>query len=341
MGMRESYKALARAPAKTGAIRELDRRFRDRHGLPYRDRHGAPPPDQPVDRTELVSRRRLLQLAGTAGLVAAASACSTEPPAHPSSSPSPSPTATAARSPAAIPPPEPLTSTAPTLSAPPAVMLCRDAWGARPARPGGTPHTLTHLTIHHSAVVLGDNSNAPGRIRQDQRYHQDTQGWIDIAYHVGVDRNGNIYELRSPELVGDTATTYDPTGHFLVLCEGDFDKEEVTEELLHGTALACAWAAQRFAIPTATLRPQGFRRDLLPGREPLRPPCVRRSQATRRGPRRRWPRRSAADLWSRGNRHRRGYRGWPSLAAAPPRPTPPGVPTTPPPDPRWNARSPT
>jgi hypothetical protein len=211
-----------------------------------------PPPDQPVDRTELVSRRRLLQSAGTAGLVAAASACSTEPPAHPSSSPSPSPTATAA-SPAAIPPPEPLTSTAPTLSAPPAVMLCRDAWGARPARPGGTPHTLTHLTIHHSAVVLGDNSNAPGRIRQDQRYHQDTQGWIDIAYHVGVDRNGNIYELRSPELVGDTATTYDPTGHFLVLCEGDFDKEEVTEELLHGTALACAWGAQRFAIPTATL----------------------------------------------------------------------------------------
>ena len=223
-----------------------------------------PPPDQPVDRTELVSRRRLLQSAGTAGLVAAASACSTEPPAHPSSSPSPSPTATAA-SPAAIPPPEPLTSTAPTLSAPPAVMLCRDAWGARPARPGGTPHTLTHLTIHHSAVVLGDNSNAPGRIRQDQRYHQDTQGWIDIAYHVGVDRNGNIYELRSPELVGDTATTYDPTGHFLVLCEGDFDKEEVTEELLHGTALACAWGAQRFAIPTATLAHRDFAATSCPG----------------------------------------------------------------------------
>ena len=137
-------------------------------------------------------------------------------------------------------------------------MLCRDAWGARPARPGGTPHTLTRMTIHHTAVVLGDNSNAPGRIRQDQRYHQDTQGWIDIAYHVGVDRNGNIYELRSPELVGDTATTYDPTGHFLVLCEGNFDKEEVTEELLNGTALACAWAAQRFAIPTATLAATGI-----------------------------------------------------------------------------------
>ncbi len=95
------------------------------------------------------------------------------------------------------------------------------------------------MTIHHSAVVLGANSNAPARIRADQRYHQDSKGWIDIAYHMGVDRNGNIYELRNPELVGDTATTYDPT---------DYDQETVTEEMLNGVARACAWAAQRYSI---------------------------------------------------------------------------------------------
>ena len=104
------------------------------------------------------------------------------------------------------------------------------------------------MTVHHSAVVLGANSNAPARIRADQRYHQDSKGWIDIAYHMGVDRNGNIYELRNPELVGDTATTYDPTGHFLVLCEGDYDQETVTEDMLNGVARACAWAAQRYSI---------------------------------------------------------------------------------------------
>jgi hypothetical protein len=203
-------------------------------------------------RSDIVTRRRLLQLAGTTGFAAALTACSNRPPVQPTSSANPRPQATAAN-PTTTTPPRPMSSTAPALSAPSAVMLCRDAWGARPARPGGTHQTLTHLTIHHSAVVLGDNSNAPGRIRQDQRYHQDTQGWIDIAYHAGVDRHGNIYELRNPELVGDTATTYDPTGHFLVLCEGDFDKEEVTEELLNAVAVVCAWAAQRFAIPTATL----------------------------------------------------------------------------------------
>jgi hypothetical protein len=70
---------------------------------------------------------------------------------------------------------------------------------------------------------------------------------------MSVDRNGNIYELRDPGIVGDTATDYDPTGHFLVLCEGDFDKEAVTEPQLHGAALAFAWAAQQFSILTNTL----------------------------------------------------------------------------------------
>ncbi len=109
------------------------------------------------------------------------------------------------------------------------------------------------MTLHHEAVVLGDNRNAPGRLRGDQRYHQDQLGWIDIAYHLGVDRNGNIYELRSTDIAGDTATDYDTTGHFLVLCEGDFDREAVSEAQLHGAALAFAWAAQNFRVATDTL----------------------------------------------------------------------------------------
>ena len=109
------------------------------------------------------------------------------------------------------------------------------------------------MTIHHTAVVLGDNSNAPGRLRQHQHYHQDSKGWIDIAYHISVDRNGNIYQLRDPHLVGDTATSYDPTGHFLVVCEGNFDEEEVSKAQLHGAAVAFAWAAQQFGISTDTL----------------------------------------------------------------------------------------
>jgi hypothetical protein len=102
-------------------------------------------------------------------------------------------------------------------------------------------------------VVLGDNRNIVDRLRQHQRFHQEERGWVDIAYHVGIDRLGNIYELRSTDIAGDTATNYDPAGHFLVLCEGDFEQEAVTDAQLQGAALACAWAAQNFAISSDTL----------------------------------------------------------------------------------------
>ena len=177
-------------------------------------------------RRDVVDRRQLLRLVGSAALASAIGACSS----------------------AATP-----TTRARLTSATSALLLCRQAWGARPARPGGKRHTITRMTLHHEAVVLGDNRNAPGRLRKDQLYHQDQKGWIDIAYHVGVDRNGNLYELRNPEIAGDTATDYDTTGHFLVLCEGDFDQETVSEAQLNGTAVAFAWAAQNFGIKTDTL----------------------------------------------------------------------------------------
>lgn len=198
------------------------------------------------ERPDSVSRRQLLGLAGSVGLAAAVCACSNKTPIGSAAA------ATGANL-TARPPLAPVTSPPLAPSAAAAQLLCRDAWGAQPARSGGRPHTITRMTLHHEAVVLGDNRNAPTRLRQDQHYHQDQLGWIDIAYHVGVDRNGNIYELRSPAIAGDTATDYNTTGHFLVLCEGDFDKEAVSEAQLDGAALAFAWAVQNFGIATNTL----------------------------------------------------------------------------------------
>lgn len=133
------------------------------------------------------------------------------------------------------------------------VMLCREAWGARPAKPGGRPHTITRMTLHHSAVALPDNRGIVARLQQHQRYHQVDKGWVDIAYHAAVDRRGNIFALRDPAIAGDTATTYDTTGHYLVLCEGNFDEEAVSEDQLNGAALVFAWATKQFGIGVNTL----------------------------------------------------------------------------------------
>jgi len=135
----------------------------------------------------------------------------------------------------------------------PTPLLCRDAWGASPIRPGGRKHILDRMTLHHSAVVFDDNRQMAVRLREHQRNHQDVQGWIDIAYHVAVDREGNLFELRPADLAGDTATNYDPTGHFLVLVEGNFEEQPVTEAQLQGAALAFAWGAQRYGLSTKTI----------------------------------------------------------------------------------------
>lgn len=200
---------------------------------------------------DLFSRRRLLQLAGVSGVALAAGACATRTAAAPA--PSAGPTAAPAPSAAPSLPPEPVQIVAPEVVVASAGLVCRDGWGARPARPGGIPHTPSRMTLHHTAVVLGDNHNIISRLRQHQAYHQDHHGWVDIAYHLGVDRKGTIFELRKPEIAGDTATSYDPRGHFLVVCEGDFDQEVATEAQLHGVAVAFAWAAGQFGIPTDTL----------------------------------------------------------------------------------------
>ncbi len=193
-----------------------------------------------------VTRRQALRWIGSAGLAATLDACGNNPTVVTGT------TASSAASTQALPPAS-VSPGGPVVKPTPAAWLCRDSWGARPARPGGLPHTVSRLTLHHSGVVLGDNTHAPSRLRQHQRYHQDSHGWIDIAYHVSVDRNGHIYELRAPQLAGDTATDYDTTGHFLVVCEGDFDKEPLTEAQIASTAMAFAWAAQTFGAAPSTL----------------------------------------------------------------------------------------
>ena len=170
-----------------------------------------------------LSRRRLLAIAGGAGLTSALGGCSPTSKAEP---------------------PSPLAS---------GVMLCRQAWGARPALPGGRPHTIYRMTIHHSAVALPDNREIIARLQQHQRFHQDDRGWVDIAYHAAVDRRGNIFALRDTAIAGDTATDYDTTGHFLVLCEGNFDEEAISDAQLNGAALVCAWATRQFGIGIDTL----------------------------------------------------------------------------------------
>ena len=131
-------------------------------------------------------------------------------------------------------------------------VICRDALGLAAASGDARRHRLTRVTLHHSGVELGANRNAPARLRGHQRFHQD-QGWSDIAYHIGVDAAGNVYELRDSSRAGDTFTDYDPANHYLILCEGNYDIERPTDAMLDTVARVIADGSQRYGIDPSSL----------------------------------------------------------------------------------------
>ncbi len=131
-------------------------------------------------------------------------------------------------------------------------VICRDAWGALPAGDGMVTHTLQRLTLHHTAARLDSDADGPARARSHQAFHQG-EGFADLAYHFLVDTSGNILEGRSPEYAGETFTEYDPAGHFLVCCEGNFDLQDPTEEQLASVADLFAWAVHAHSVDPASL----------------------------------------------------------------------------------------
>ena len=103
------------------------------------------------------------------------------------------------------------------------VILPRAAWGAGP--PAGWQAAHHHPDDHPPLSGGAAGQPQDRRAASASALPHGRQGWIDIAYHYAVDRNGNIFALRDTAIAGDTATDYDTAAHFLVLCGGDFDEQ--------------------------------------------------------------------------------------------------------------------
>ena len=125
----------------------------------------------------------------------------------------------------------------------------RSEWGAKEPLPGLVAHEIQEITIHHSDDT--GTATGPDLYRIWQNWHQHL-GWPDLAYHMIIGRDGTVYEGRSLWAVGDTATEYDPTGHLLIVVEGDFDNDDPTAAQLESLAQIVAWASMYFDVPTLT-----------------------------------------------------------------------------------------
>jgi hypothetical protein len=134
----------------------------------------------------------------------------------------------------------------------PVIIEPRDVWGARSAEPHlMSRHTIERLTIHHAGTQTG--TTGPAQFRGWQNWHMDGQGWGDIAYHLLIGIDGTVYQGRDPSYEGDTGTTYDTTGHFLVVVEGNFDNDEPTREQIDSLTRVLAAASDEFGVSPETI----------------------------------------------------------------------------------------
>jgi hypothetical protein len=113
------------------------------------------------------------------------------------------------------------------------------------------PHRITHVTLHHtgSAHPLRPEEDPVEKLRGLQSWGAADRNWWDVPYHFLIDLQGHVYEGRDWRYMGETNTTYDPSGHFLISVIGNYGRQEATREQIDAIAALMAWATDRFDLP--------------------------------------------------------------------------------------------
>ena len=145
--------------------------------------------------------------------------------------------------------------------------LARAAWGARPPVLPMKAHVPDRLTIHHTGVAQAPARTPGEKLRALQQFSQREdrladgrvkKQWADVPYHLYVTTDGTVVEGREWRYVGDSNTPYDPTGHLLVVVEGNFETETLTDAQRRTLDVLVPALARRFGIPATRL---GAHRD--------------------------------------------------------------------------------
>ncbi|GLC28557.1 hypothetical protein rosag_50700 [Roseisolibacter agri] len=145
--------------------------------------------------------------------------------------------------------------------------LSRAAWGAHAPVLSMKEHVPDRLTIHHTGVAQAPARTPGEKLRALQQFSQREdrladgrvkKQWADVPYHLYVTTDGTVVEGREWRYVGDSNTPYDPTGHLLVVVEGNFETETLTEAQRRTLDVLVPALARRFGIPATRL---GAHRD--------------------------------------------------------------------------------
>ena len=118
------------------------------------------------------------------------------------------------------------------------------------------PQHITSITLHHegSPEPLRPTDDPVAKLRGLQSWGVSDRNWWDVPYHFLIDLDGKIYEGRDWHYMGETNTTYDPSGHLLISILGNYNRQEPTQKQLDAIADLMAWATKQFNVPLDSIR---------------------------------------------------------------------------------------
>jgi hypothetical protein len=156
-------------------------------------------------------------------------------------------------------------------------VLSRTDWGANAPVAAMKSHTPGLITIHHTATPQKSDRPLKDKMQALQKFSQNESklgngkpkpAWPDVPYHFYIDCNGGIAEGRDVNAVGDTNTEYDPTGHVLVVLEGNFEEEQVTDAQWATLVKTVSWLAARYRVSSAGVQGhKDYAQTLCPGKK--------------------------------------------------------------------------
>lgn len=142
-------------------------------------------------------------------------------------------------------------------------ILSRNEWGAKDPVGKMKHHTPDRITIHHTASHQRRDLSIEQKMRDLQRFSQNPSqlatgrtkpAWPDVPYHFYIGFDGQIAEGRDVNFVGDTNTDYDPTGHILIVLEGNFDEEQPSSAQIDSLRCLARWLTGYWRIPPSAIK---------------------------------------------------------------------------------------
>ena len=156
-----------------------------------------------------------------------------------------------------------ISSTESKVNSPIPKIISRQDWNAKEPIGTAKEHSISAITIHHTATLQKTDVSIEKKMQNLQSFSQSESRlatgklkpvWFDVPYHYYIAVDGKIAEGREIKYVGDTNTNYDPTGHALVVLEGNFETEQPSQKQQIALQEIVAWLASKYNVPTAEIK---------------------------------------------------------------------------------------